>query len=193
MASNSDFINISMETDDTATDVISSKTLSNDVHKYMYDSSDIDIDISLNYRNQFTTKINNDNDEACPIDKPQSLFGAYKYNIKLSMPNGQSVNIQKRYSDLEGLYTTLSARFPFIILPSFPPKTLFINYKKDEEKLKARGQALQVFFKKLMTNNMLNNAEFLSVVQEYKSENRSPSTILVQSATCLLELINSHK
>lgn len=159
--------------------------------KYIYESTNANIEVNLDYQNQFTPKPLGEEDNS-QYDKPQSLFGAYMYNIRLDIPDMEPITLCKRYSDLEAFYTTLMNRFPFVILPSFPPKDLFMKYKKDEEKIKARSQALRVFFAKLMTNTVLLNTNFLTVIQQYKNDSKSPSTMILQSANNLLDLLGSH-
>ena len=158
--------------------------------RYIYDSTDMVIDVQLDYRNQHLLK-SIENDEFS-YEKPQSILGAYKYSISLELPDGEAVTVYKRYSELESFCTALMNKFPFVILPSFPPKDLSMKYKKDEEKVRARGQALQMFFTKLITNTVLLNTNFLTVLQQHKAESKSPSTALIESANNFIELLGNH-
>lgn len=158
---------------------------------YIFDSTDISIKVSLDYRNQVIEKLMECDENG--FDKPQTLFGAYKYHIKIEIPGCDPVSIEKRYSDLESFYTSLITKFPYVILPSFPPKDLLMKYKKDEEKIKARRAGLQSFFSKLSTNSVLLNTNYLTVLQQYKFEGKSPKRAILDSANNLLELFDGQR
>lgn len=108
------------------------------------------------------------------------------------MPGGEPIVLHKRYSDYEAFYTSLITKFPYLVLPSFPPKDMLMNYNKDEEKIRTRHQALQAFFCKLKTNSLLLHTNYLTVLQQFKSESKPPSRSLLDSAFSFLDLLGSH-
>lgn len=93
------------------------------------------------------------------------------FDLTFFFENGDKINLKKRYSDLLKFYKKIKKSFSFVILPSFPPKNFFMI---SEKHIKNRILGLNIFFKKLLSNSVLKETNFLEILENIENLSITP-------------------
>lgn len=80
---------------------------------------------------------------------------------------------------------------PFLLLPSFPEKSFFINYLDKASKIQMRKRALEIFFHKLRSNSLLNHFDYLELLRGAQNKKIDLKSLILTSPEKLLDTFYS--
>ena len=112
------------------------------------------------------------------------------FDLTFFLKNGKKINFKKRYSDLLKFYKKIKKSFSFVLLPSFPPKNFFMISEKNIQK---RISGLKIFFKKLLSNSVLKETNFLDILENIENLSNNKFDYLKEKTGKILSSFESNK